>query len=142
MTNLTTDRITGAFFALLGLFLYFVFIPSSVEQIESVWLAPDTFPNFLSILLTGFGAALIIFPSEQRPPNTAEVAKVGLYVVILTIGYYAIAQIGYVYIAPLIALAIMLILGERRLLWLATGVVLMPAIIWFAIVILLDRSLP
>jgi len=44
--------------------------------------------------------------------------------------------------APLFALVIMLVLGERRIFWLIGGVVMMPLTIWICVVELLGRSLP
>jgi putative tricarboxylic transport membrane protein len=142
MNNKSSDRFTGAFFAALGLFLFFYFIPSNVETINATWMKPESFPNVLALLLSFFGAVLIVLPSEQRMPDAIEVAKAGMYVATLIVGYYALTRFGFIIVAPFIALVIMLILGERRIFWLGIGTLLMPATIWFVIEFLLNRNLP
>jgi len=49
---------------------------------------------------------------------------------------------GFVYVGPALALAIMLMIGERRPIWLVAGFVAMPALIWFLVVQVLGRALP
>jgi putative tricarboxylic transport membrane protein len=44
--------------------------------------------------------------------------------------------------APLLVMVLMLLIGERRPLWLATGIVLVPLGIWSCIELLLNQPLP
>jgi len=52
------------------------------------------------------------------------------------------SRFGFVIVSPVLALAIMLLFGERRPIWLALGCVGMPAIIWLLVVQILERPLP
>jgi len=137
-----TDRLSGAFFLLLGLALYFYVIPNFVDRIDYGALHPDTVPNALSILLAICGAGLIVKPTAHQPPNAHHLLRAGLFILILVCGVWAMSKFGFEYTAPPLALVIMLLIGERRPAWILTGAVLVPFLIWLAVDIGLDRNLP
>lgn len=137
-----TDRLSGAFFFLLGLALYFHVVPNYVDRIDYGAIYPATMPSALAILLAIGGALLILKPTDQRPPDAALVARAALYLAVLVAGVYAMSWFGFVYTAAPLALAIMLLIGERRPRWLVAGVVVMPFLIWLVVKIVLERSLP
>ena len=56
-------------------------------------------------------------------------------------GVAAMAGVGFALVAPVLALAIMLLIGERRPWWLAVGALAMPAMIWVFVVQILGRPL-
>lgn len=136
------DRISGLFFLLLGLAMYFWVNPNYIESVDSRNLSPDTMPNILSIILALCGALLILKPTDEQIRNPILMAKTGLYVGLLVAGIYAMSLFGFEYVAPFLALAIMWLLGERRPLWLVLGVIVMPAVIWFLVTQVLGRALP
>ena len=57
-------------------------------------------------------------------------------------GLFAMSRFGFAIVSPFLALAIMLIFGERRPIWLALGGLGMPAVIWLLVVQILERPLP
>lgn len=136
------DRISGLFFLLLGLAMYFWVNPNYIESVDSRNLSPDTMPNILSIILALCGALLILKPTDEKIRNPILMAKTALYVGLLIAGIYAMSLFGFEYVAPFLALAIMWLLGERRPLWLILGVIVMPAVIWFLVTQVLGRALP
>lgn len=138
----SVDRASGAFFLLFGLAVYFLIIPAYVEQAEGGNIAPDTIPNIVSFVIAGCGFLLIIKPTAQRPPRMRYFLVTAAYVSILAAAIYAMSWFGFVSVAPVFALVIMVMIGERRPLWLAIGAVAMPALIWFFVTHILDRVLP
>jgi len=136
------DRATGAFFVLFGLAMYFLVIPTYVEQVDGGNLAPDTLPNAISIVIAICGVLLMFKPTGHRPPDWRHFALTGIYVAIIGAAVYAMTWFGFIYVAPVLALLLMLMIGERRPLWLAAGVVAVPGAIWFFVTQLLDRALP
>lgn len=138
----TTDRLSGAFFFLAGLALYFHVIPNYVDVVDYGAIHPATMPNALAILLSICGAALILRPTAQQPPDLRLMLRAGLYLAVLVAGIAAMSWFHFVYVAPPLALAIMLLIGERRPLWLLTGVAVIPFLIWLVVRVALDRSLP
>lgn len=138
----TGDRISGTLFLVLGLALYFFINPNFIETVDGGNLAPSTFPNILAIVLALCGAILLFKPTSQQVPELRSVLVTSTYVALLIVGLYAMSIYGFEYIAPVLALAIMFAIGERRPLWLGIGVIAMPALIWFLVTVVLGRSLP
>lgn len=139
---ISADRVSGAFFLLLGLAMYFYVIPNYVEVVDEGNIAPATMPNIISVILAVSGAVLMLKPTDFQVRSPNLMAKTGLYVALLAGGIYAMSVFGFEYVAPILALAIMWLIGERRPHWLALGVIGMPVIIWFLVTQALGRSLP
>lgn len=136
------DRISGLFFLLFGLAMLFLINPNYIESVEGGNLSPKTMPNILSVVIALSGAVLTIKPTDHQVRSPTLMARTFLYVGLLAAGVYAMSLFGFEYVAPILALAIMLLIGERRPVWLALGVVAMPGIIWFLVTQLLGRALP
>lgn len=140
--GINADRVSGAFFLLLGLAMYFYVIPNYVETVDEGNIAPSTMPNIISIGIAVAGAILTLKPTDFQVRDPSLMLKAGMYVGVLTAGIYAMSRFGFEYVAPVLALSIMWLIGERRPLWLILGVVIMPTIIWFMVTQLLGRGLP
>lgn len=140
--GLNADRVSGAFFLLLGLAMYFLVIPNYVESVEGGNLAPKTLPNIISLIIAVGGGVLVLKPTEQQLRDPRQIALTGLYVVILATGIYAMSWFGFEFVAPVLAAVLMLLIGERRPLWLVGGAIIMPTIIWFIVTYALGRALP
>ena len=139
---LKTDRIAGLIIATLGLVLLFVVFPFAIEDMDDGSIKPDTLPNAIAAFLVVCGILLAIKRGEQTKRDPRELMLVLLYFAIIAAGLFAISHFGFLIVSPFLALAIMLIFGERRPIWLALGCVGMPAIIWFLVIQVLERSLP
>lgn len=140
--SVTADRGAGAVISLFGLVLYFGVIPNFVEAVDDGWVLPATIPNAVAIVLIVCGILLILKPTTHRPQRMIEFQKAALYFGLLALGLLAMSYLGFIYTAPVIALVLMLLIGERRPLWLFLGVAVLPATIWFLVVYVLDRALP
>lgn len=138
----SADCATGGFFLLFGLLLYFVIIPTYVETVDGGWVLPSTIPNAVSIILTICGALLMLKPTKHRVQPRREFLFAGLYFALLAVGLFVMSYVGFVYAAPVLALAIMVLIGERRPFWLFLGVVVLPAGIWLLVAKILERALP
>ena len=84
----------------------------------------------------------MIKPTDHEIQNKRQLLVTAAYVVVLVIALYSISQFGFIYVAPVLALVLMLMIGERRWYWLGLGCLGMPAVIWLLVVQILDRSLP
>lgn len=138
----TTDRLTGAFFLLFGLAMFFFVIPEYVEEVESGNLSPKTMPNVVSWIIAICGGFLVLRPTTHHAPDARFFLKAATYVALLAAAIYAMTLVGFMYVAPVLALILMLMIGERRPLWLGLGVVAIPAAIWVLVTQLLERALP
>ncbi len=138
----TVDRISGSFFLVLGLTLYFYVNPTYIETVDGGNLAPSTFPNILALIVAVCGAILLFKPTAQQAPDLRAMFITSTYVAMLVAGLYAMSKFGFEYVASVLALTIMLAIGERRPFWLLLGVVVIPALIWFLVTVVLGRALP
>lgn len=139
---LDTDRIAGLVIATLGLVLLFVIFPFAIEDMDDGSIRPDTVPKAIAAFLVVCGLLLAIKPGEQTKRDFQELMMVLLYLAVIAAGLFAISQFGFLIVSPFLALAIMLLFGERRRTWLALGSVGMPAVIWLLVVQILERPLP
>lgn len=140
--KLDTDRIAGLVLASLGLVLLLVVFPIQIEAGDDGSIDPDTVPNAIAAFLVVCGVLLAIKRGEQTKRDVRELMLVLLYLAIIAAGLFAISHFGFLIVSPFLALAIMLIFGERRPIWLALGCLGMPALIWFLVIHVLERSLP
>lgn len=137
-----TDRLSGAFFFVFGLALYFYVIPNYVDQIDFGAIHPDTVPKALSIVLAISGAGLILRPTGQGAPDFRLLLRSGTYLAVLVAGIALMARFGFVLVGPVLTLMIMLMVGERRPAWIGFGVIVIPFLIWLAVDVGLNRTLP
>ncbi len=142
MMSNPTDRLSGLFFALFGLMLFFYLIPTQVETVDYGAIRPKTLPQILAVIIGVFGAVLMLRPADGSDLQRMPWAKSTGIVFILCVGLWLISHFGFEFIAAPLALILMLVMGERRPLWLGLGVLAMPALIWFVVTILLQRPLP
>lgn len=138
----SADRVSGAFFLLFGLAMYFYVNPNYIENVDTGNIAPNTLPNIVSVVIAICGGLLVLKPTDHQTRSFSKMALTGVYVAIMAASIYAMSIFGFEYIGPVMALAIMWMIGERRPMWLAIGVIGMPAIIWFLVTQALERALP
>jgi putative tricarboxylic transport membrane protein len=139
---MTLNRLSGLVVVLAGAVLLLWIIPSHTETVDSGWLRPATLPNITSIVLIITGLLHLIFPTGQESFELVHTLRILLIFVISLIALYLMKLLGFLIAAPLFVLVLMILVGERRLLWLASGIVLIPVAIWIAVDIVLNRPLP
>ncbi len=140
--NNPTDRLSGLFFVMLGLTLFFYLIPTHVETVDYGAIRPKTMPQILAVIIGVFGAVLMVRPADGSDLQQAPWLKSGGIACILAVGLWLISRFGFEFIAAPMALVLMMVMGEKRPLWLGLGVVAMPTLIWLIVTILLERPLP
>lgn len=140
--TMTSDKIAGFCTILLGAILLFWITPAATETVDYGWMRPNTLPNILAWILIIAGVGLALSPSELSAPSFMLIGKAASYFLVIVLGLIAIFHFGYLVIAPLLALAVMFLLGERRLFWLLIGAALVPTAIWLFVEVLLSRPLP
>lgn len=137
------DRLSGAVVVLLALLLWLVIIPDQVDSASYGWMQPRTLPMIATAAMGLFGAALIVF-AAPRPVESHRMPalRLGAVFAVVAIGVLGLGQFGFVIVAPLLAVALGVICGERRWPWLATAALVVPAVIWVIVSVLLSRPLP
>jgi len=138
---MTADRMSGLVFFLAAVVMLLWVIPAQVETAEDGVIQPGTLPSALCWLIMVCGAWLVIRPGEASLPPGDQVFRAAVHMGVLVGGVMTMASFGFVRVAPILALATMLLIGERRPLWLAAGALALPAMIWVFVVQILGRPL-
>ena len=133
---------SGLVVAIAGAILLFWIIPNHTETVDSGWLRPATLPNITTIVIIIMGLIQLVFPSGKETFEITLFLRLSVFFVISLFALYLMHLLGFLVAAPILVLVLMIIIGERRLLWLVSGIVFIPAAIWVAVDILLDRPLP
>ncbi len=136
------DRWSGLVCLLFGVALYVAIIPWQVETVSYGWLRPRTLPRALAVIIALCGLWLMLVPSGDARPVGTPWLRAGLFAGLLIAGLWLISRLGFVWVAPVLALAIMVLSGERRPLWLVLGAAGLPLAIWWTVTVLLERTLP
>lgn len=139
---MSVDRVSGLIFFVFGLVMYALVNPVFIEDVETGNIRPETVPNWLALIIAGCGALLALRPTDHRATDLRQTLRAAMFLAVLSAGIWAMSHLGFVVVGPPLALGLMLLIGERRPLWLALGAAGMPAIIWLLVDVLLDRPLP
>lgn len=136
------NRVSGLACAAFGAALLFWIIPTATEEVSYGWVRPQTVPTAMAwvILIGGLGIALR--PEDGIAPDGPAFARAALLFALVALGCVAIDWTGFVVVAPVLALAVMLWMGMRSWLWLAIGAFGVPFVTWLAAEVLLGRPLP
>lgn len=137
------NRGSGLAITLAGLALLLFVIPDQVEVVDYGWVRPETVPNAMAVALIGLGLIQAVLPTGGTSPWRMSPALRALgYLAVTALAVWAMGRFGFVAVAPVMVLVLMLLIGERRPFWLGLGVLAMPAVIWLTVTQLLDRTLP
>jgi len=139
---MSLNRLSGLFCIGFGLLLYLVIIPFDTEVVDYGWVRPQTLPNAMAWILVAAGTVLTVKPSGDVDFNYRRSLRAAFFLGLLSVGVFAISQLGFLAVSPVLALALMLSIGERRPVWLILGTAGLPFAIWLVVSVLLDRPLP
>jgi putative tricarboxylic transport membrane protein len=136
------NRGSGLAVALAGFALLLFVIPDQVEVVDYGWVRPETVPNAMAVALIGFGLLQAVMPTGETSWRIRPALRALGYLAVTALAVWAMGRFGFIAIAPVMVLVLMLLIGERRLLWLGLGVLVLPTVIWVTVIQLLDRTLP
>ena len=136
------NRLSASFFIFLGLSLIYFIFPVEIESLDYGWVRPQTLPNTCAFLLIVFGIFQFIFPKGKVVLEFEQILWSGIFVSAAFIAVFGFHKFGFIYTAPIFAVSIMLLIGEKRILWLLLGVFLIPFLILLIVEQLLGRLLP
>ena len=139
---MTLNRLSGVVVAVFGIILLFWIIPRHTETVDYGWLRPATLPVITAVIVIITSLVHLIFPTGKAEFDVPLALRAGLFFVISLIGLYVMHLAGFLVAAPLLVMVLMVLIGERRPLWLVAGIVVLPLAMWSSIVLLLGRPLP
>lgn len=142
---MTVDRLLGGMFALFGIFLLAYAIPANVQTVPGLLVFPNPalFPQVAAGLFILLGLLQMLFvktsadlPGWKRLGLFAAAAGATLAAMLL------IDDLSYLPVAIGLMVAVCLVTGERRPLWLGTVIVGLPVGTWLLFEQVLQRPLP
>ena len=117
---MTLNRISGVVVAVFGIILLFWIIPRHTETVDYGWLRPATLPNVTAIIVIVASIIHVIFPSGKAEFDGPLAMRAGLFFVISLLSVFLMHIVGFLIAAPVMIAVLMLLIGERRPLWLVT----------------------
>lgn len=137
------DRIAGAVVMGFAVLLWFVVIPDQVDHVDYGWMRPRTLPGICTALIGGLGFLLLVFPKSvsNRMPRK-DIARLSALVALVIAALWAISQVGFLIVAPIVAAVLVALLRENRWPWILASVAGAPLVIWLIVAVLLQRPLP
>ena len=141
--KLSADRIGGGIVVLFGGFLLLYAIPANVRMIDGVMPYPAMFPQIAAWMFIGLGLIQMLFVKTEAdfPSGIQFLAFLGVIFLTL-IAVLFVEQLGYLPVMTALMIAVVLLVQERRPLWIAVMIVGFPIGIWLLFEQVLQRQLP
>ncbi|MEJ2097287.1 MAG: tripartite tricarboxylate transporter TctB family protein [Deltaproteobacteria bacterium] len=139
---MTLNRLSGIVVVVFGILLLFWIIPRHTEPEHFGWLRPATLPDVTAVVMVISGIIHVLFPVGTAKFDVRPAMRAGLFFLISLAGLFIMHHLGFLIAAPLLAMVLMLMVGERRPIWLLAGAVMVPLGIWISIELILKRPLP
>ncbi|MWB78698.1 hypothetical protein GLS40_11725 [Pseudooceanicola sp. 216_PA32_1] len=140
---ITLDRISGTLVALGGLWLLAYGIDAHIEVHGYESPSPQLFPRLGAWILLIFGLAQVVLTrTTSELPGKRVLGRYALVSAMLVGMVWLMEHFGFVIGAMAMTGTLMLVVYERRPLWLLVAVIAVPVSLWFIFEILLERPLP
>lgn len=138
---MSIDRIATGLIVLLGLFAIFWVVPTQIETVDYGRIVPSTVPTIALWALVAVAALQFFKDKASSSVDVVVCIRAAGIVALIVTAVFLMERFGFEYVAPFLALAIMLAIGERRWYWLLFGGVVIPLGIWLLVERVLDRTL-
>lgn len=137
------NRIVGIVSASFGAFLLLLAIPAHVTNSGTLFLNPALFPIIAAWMLVGLGV-LQVFMAGLDPvlPSRVVLMRFAFVVALTVAAALSLERFGYLVTSYVLMAAVIMLIFERRFIWAATTIALVPTGIWLFFVVLLERPLP
>lgn len=142
MSERLANRMAGLAVAGFGTALLVWLIPAHTEAVGYGWMRPQTLPQICGALLVPLGLWLALRPGGAVALDAGEAAICALVAALSAAAIWAMGRFGFLVTAPVFAALLVAVIGERRWVWIAAGVLVAPAVIWLVVPVLLGRPLP
>lgn len=139
---MSLNRLSGVCMLVFALAMIFAVIPAQTETVDYGRMAPATFPTVIAGILALFAAIHVAAPTGTAEVAAGDAARAALILALGGGALWLMGRWGYLLVAPALCALLMVILRERRPLWLAISVVGVPGVIWLIVDKLLGRALP
>jgi putative tricarboxylic transport membrane protein len=138
---MTGNRVSALIVLAFALVLGALVIPAHTEP-AFYGLSPQLMPMICAVTMGVAALFQLAMPMGQIDASWPVALRVGGYLGFAFLCLWIMSLAGFLPGAIVLGLGVMLAVGERRLLWLVSGGLVVPAFLWFVVEVLLDRPLP
>jgi len=138
---MSSERLQSALLVLGMVLFFFLVMPGQVDDIRNARIVPRTVPTIAIWTIIVFGVVQFARNQVRVTVDWALCARAAICAGFLIGCVAAMEHFGFEYVAPALALGIMLGIGERRLHWLLLGGFVIPLGVWLLVERVLDRAL-
>lgn len=139
---INADRIQGIVVLGFGCALLLWLVPAHVTSMPGDPLDPSLFPRIAGWIIAVLGLAQIVFAKSDAPvPSMGEVFGFACFIGALVVAALLLPELGFLPVACGLMIASLLLLRERRPIWMALTLLGVPLFVWFLFAVLLSRSL-
>jgi len=138
------ERILGLLSVLFGALLLAYLIPTYVSGEATETGDPTLFPRIAGGLFVLLGGLQVIFatPSQEAPPSKREISRLILFMGAMIIGTALLPIVGFIPYAMGLMAVVLVMVFERRPLWILLTVFCVPIGTWLLFEQVLQRPLP
>ena len=126
---------------LAGVVFHFLIMPGQIEEVGYGRIIPSTVPSIMIWIVIATAAVQLFTGKETVEVDRLVCARTLGFFALLAVALACMSRFGFEFIAPLLALAVMLAIGERRWYWLLLGGAVIPIGVWLIVERVLDRVL-
>ena len=138
---MTLERIVTGVILVFGLTFLFLVLPQQVETVSFGRIVPATLPTALLWIIAAAAAVQLITLKDGASFESVTVFRAIGYWALMIAAVWSMGWLAFEYVAPVLALALMLFIGERRWYWLLLGGIAIPLGVWLLVERVLDRAL-
>lgn len=132
--------VTGAILVFSMTFLFLV-MPQQVEAVSYGRIMPSTLPTILLWIISAAAAIQLVTLKDNVGLNSRAVIRAAMVLALMATTTWLMDLFSFEYVAPILALLLMLFIGERRWHWLLLGGIVIPLGIWLLVEQVLNRAL-
>ncbi|MQY43980.1 hypothetical protein GG681_15140 [Epibacterium sp. SM1969] len=138
---MTAERFLTGAIVVFGLVFLIRVLPTQVETVDFGRIVPSTVPTIALVILTAAAVVQLFTSKSSVTVDLLVCIRAALFVAMMVLAVWLMQRFGFEYVAPVLAISVMLLIGERRWHWLVIGGGVIPIGVWLIVERLLDRTL-
>ena len=139
---MSAERLVTVSIILFGMIFLLWVVPAQVEEVTYGRIVPSSLPIACLFIITAFAVVQFFVSKHKIDIHLPTLFRAIFFTALMAASVWLMRKLGFVIVSPILALAVMIFVGEKRWYWLVLGGPILPIGIWFIVVHVLDRPLP
>lgn len=138
---MSLERVVTVAILVFSMTFLFLIMPEQVEAVSYGRIIPATLPTILLWIIAAAAAVQLVTLKDNAGLNSRVLVRAIIALTLMAIAAYLMDIFAFEYVAPILALLLMLFSGETRWYWLILGGIAVPLGIWLLVEQVLNRAL-